>query len=94
MRQRWIVWYAIVLHIVWAVLLLLQSGSENCTAIYGMLQLIPNRLYLSILLFVVGSLAIVGVSTPQRNIYTLLCVLPQKIILFFFYVWSTKCYCK
>ena len=81
LRSSWIVWYAIILHIVWGIVLLLSGVPTRITAIYALNEVVNNHVVLGLIMIIAGVLACVGIYSHKTDIKTLVLVLPQQFLL-------------
>jgi hypothetical protein len=75
----WIVWYAIVLHAAWAVMLLFNGDALGATSTHYFHNC--NRFVVSAVFFSVAILAAWSVTRKTMSMGTLLALLPQQLIL-------------
>lgn len=75
----WIVWYAIVLHAAWGVMLLFNGDALGATATHYFHNC--NRFVVSAVFLTVAVLAAWSVTRKTVNMTTLLALLPQQLIL-------------
>jgi hypothetical protein len=78
-RSSWIIWYAILLHTLWGVLLLINQVPYGATAIhiYGGVP----RYLMAALFFAASGLAVYGVTRPHPTWQSLASLLPQQGLL-------------
>ncbi|HEU5160220.1 MAG TPA: hypothetical protein VFU43_24700 [Streptosporangiaceae bacterium] len=74
-----IIWCAIVLHLLWGCLLLVNDKALGATALHAFAGM-PRQLTAAIL-FVVAGLAAVGVVRPHSRTVSLALLLPQQAVL-------------
>lgn len=80
LRQKWIVWYACFLHLLWAGLLLVQPAAINATPLHMLWRVLDHDTVLvAIVLGAVAVLALQGSILRVRHRWALL--LPQQLIL-------------
>lgn len=76
------VWFAVGLHLIWSILLLVSDAPKSTTAIYTLSQLFPNRYGLSIVLVVVAGCALYGLFKHTSGVTDrVLLLAPQQLIL-------------
>jgi hypothetical protein len=78
-RPSWIIWYAVLLHALWGVLLLTSPAPYGATAIH-VYNSVP-RFALAALLFLASGLATWAITRPQPSWRTLAALLPQQALL-------------
>lgn len=74
------IWYAVFLHLTWAVTLLFTAQAAHSTALNGPATLFPNRFGLALLLIVVAGSAVAGVFL-RLGIPKVLLLVPQQVML-------------
>lgn len=79
-KTLWIVWYAISLHIAWAVCLTCDASAGGVTAIHHLMFM--NRWAVVVLFASVGVGAGVGLLSRNRN-WSLAALLPQQFVLMY-----------
>ena len=75
----WIIWYAIVLHLAWAVMLLINGDALGATSTHYFHDW--NRFAVSGFFFAVAGLAAWATTRKTMSMRTLLALLPQQLIL-------------
>lgn len=75
----WIIWYAVLLHVLWASLLAASQNPYGATALH-VYRLVPRPLMAGVLL-VASALAAWAVTRDQPSWQTLAALLPQQAIL-------------
>jgi hypothetical protein len=78
-RSSWIIWYAILLHTLWGVLLLLDQAPYGATATH-IYAGVP-RFLMAALFFAASGLAVYGVTRPHPTWQSLASLLPQQGLL-------------
>lgn len=76
---RLIIWYAICLHCLWAVLLLWNGAAMGATPVH-VYTAVPRWLFIAVLLTASG-LAVYGVTGRRRSRLALVALLPQQALL-------------
>ena len=74
------IWYAVLLHAIWVVGLLVNDDATHATAVHGPAILFPNRFGLAIILVAVAGCAIGGIFFRLGTSKILLLV-PQQLML-------------
>jgi hypothetical protein len=77
--QVWIIWYAVLLHTVWGILLLLSPTPYGATALHVYHNL-PTNLMAAVF-FLASALAAWAVTRRQPTLRTLTALLPQQALL-------------
>jgi hypothetical protein len=77
--QAWIIWYAVLLHVVWACLLLVSPSPYGATALH-IYHGLPRNLMAAVLLLSSG-LAAWAVTRRQSSLRSLAALLPQQALL-------------
>lgn len=75
----WIIWYAVLLHTFWGVLLLLSPAPYGATALH-IYRMVPRAL-MAALLFLASALAAWAVTRRRASMGTLAALLPQQTLL-------------
>lgn len=75
-----VAWYAIILHLTWAGLLLFSISPTKVTGINILYQLFPNKILLAGILILSSLMAFLAI-TRFRQIKTLIWLLPQQFLL-------------
>lgn len=84
MRNLWIIWYAILLHLIWGAILLLSPEPVNTTPIYTISLLIPSQHLMGLALLASGTCMIIACMhlAPHRpSLKALPFLLPQQFLL-------------
>lgn len=71
--------YVIILHFLWAVVLLLDDSALGATAISSLYRWIPNKNILALTLIYAAILAIIGIYTKHK--WIVLFLIPQQLLL-------------
>ena len=79
MRWRWVIWYALIVHVLWAVALLFDKSARLATAVGGVNDYIPT-VWLTPVFFAVSVLALASLRS-SRHLYGYLLVLPQQALI-------------
>jgi hypothetical protein len=74
------IWYAVLLHATWVVMLLLDSRSTAATAVHGPAELFPNHYGLALLLVTVAGCA-TGAIFMRLSRLKIALLVPQQIML-------------
>lgn len=81
-RSRWIIWYAIALHLIWALALLTDPQAGSATAVSGTVSFWIGSAVLAAFSYIVASaLSVVSLVRDQHDMKNLLLVLPQQALL-------------
>lgn len=76
------VWFAVGLHLVWSVLLLISPAPERATAVYALSMLFPNRFGLVVILVTVATCALYGLFKQSSGVTDrVLLLAPQQLVL-------------
>lgn len=75
------VWYAVSLHVIWAILLCFSASTVGGTAINGPARLFPNRYGLAIIFVVVAFCATLGIFHRRIDMTKILLLVPQQLML-------------
>jgi ABC-type Na+ efflux pump permease subunit len=75
------IWYAVTLHMIWAVLLVLNVGATGATAVHGPAKLFPNHYGLAALLVIVAGCALLGIYMDGPSATKILLLVPQQLML-------------
>lgn len=75
------VWFAVILHLIWATTLIVGNGANRrTTGLYALSQLFPNHVGLAVILIAVAGCALLGIlSRPSLGKVFLL--VPQQLVL-------------
>ena len=76
--MRWIIWYAVVLHVVWGAMLLLDSRASYTTGIHALTDMFGSPVVAGVFLLVVGVLAAYGLFRSRTS---MIGYLPQQFAL-------------
>jgi len=80
MRSIWMIWYAIILHWVWGIMLLSSNSPLNITAIHAMTQMhMSSAPVVGILYLLSALLAVVALAAPR--IVGAILLIPQQLLL-------------
>lgn len=80
MRNSWVLWYAIVLHWLWGVLLLSSDAPQGITAIAASAHMgLASGQHLGILYLAVAFLSFMGLAAPRG--VNLIMFIPQQVVL-------------
>lgn len=74
------VWFAVALHTVWVITLLIGSPPKNVTGVHSLAELFPNRYGLAIILAVVAACATGGIF-HRAGLAKILLLTPQQLVL-------------
>jgi hypothetical protein len=78
-RPSWIIWYAVLLHMLWGILLVASPAPYGATAMHVYAS-VP-RVALAGVLFLASGLAAWAITWPQPSWKTLAALLPQQALL-------------
>ena len=78
--NKWIIWYAVFLHIAWGCALLQSESPLGVTAIHHIGIMLPGRWTSAVGLIMIGTLAGIGLLTNDRML-SLIVLLPQQFVL-------------
>ena len=78
-RPSWIIWYAVLLHLLWGVLLLASPAPYGATAMH-VYDSVP-RFALAAFLFAASGLAAWAITWPRPSWQSLAALLPQQALL-------------
>jgi hypothetical protein len=78
-RPSWIIWYAVLLHVLWGILLLASSSPYGATAMH-VYDMMP-RFALAALLFSASGLAAWAITWARPSWQSLAALLPQQALL-------------
>lgn len=81
MKTQWILWYAIILHLVWGVLMLGWPASINTTPTAGIVETFGSRWLTGAVLISAALLALHELWRANFTIFGLLSLLPQQALL-------------
>ena len=82
LERKWIIWWAIIVHFAWGILLLSDASPLGITAIHEFTLLSLPRHVISILFIVIAAMAAWGVlHKPKFEITRVLFLLPQQMLL-------------
>ena len=76
-----VVWYAVALHLIWAICLFVSPAALHATAVAGPARLFPNRFGLAILLIAVASVAVISLFLKRLTPEKILLLVPQQLML-------------
>ena len=80
-RPFWIIWYAIVLHVSWSLMLLVSDAPSNTTPIHALTQLTDGH-GLAFMLLTVGLLAMWSMLRRKAvSVWSLILLLPQQSVM-------------
>ena len=79
-RTQWMVWYAIVLHTWWAVMLAADPRAINTTTLHGFVGLVPPR-PLAVCMVIIAALAAVPLVRRSIQPFDIGWMLPQQAFL-------------
>ena len=80
MWRKWIIHYAVALHLLWGGLVLVDSSAMNVSALSWMKRLIPWPWVCGVGLLLVGGVAMAGMWKRDQR-HALLLMLPQQFVL-------------
>lgn len=82
MNIKWIIWFAILTHLLWGILILIHGESVTwITAIHYTLKLGFSVNWLGITYLLIGILSIIGLFRKHLDFYGILFILPQQFLL-------------
>ena len=81
MRSQYVIWFAIVQHIVWGVLMLFSAEPTKVTAIFTTFVVMHNRPALAMMFIMVGLLSLWTMRRTTAESYDLWASMPQQFLL-------------
>ena len=81
MRSQYVIWFAIVQHLMWGVMLLFSTEPTKVTAIYTTYALIHNQYLLAGMFIVVGLFSLFTMRRETPESYDLWASMPQQFLL-------------
>ena len=82
LERKWIIWWAVIVHFVWGILLLVDVSPLGITAIHEFALLGLPRYVISALFIVAAAMSTWGlVHKPKSDIIRILYLLPQQMLL-------------
>ena len=82
MGVKWIIWFAVFLHLLWGILLMISGDPVNITAIHTSMSLFKFRLLLGSVYIIAGFSSAISLRSKRRKSLTdLLLLLPQQFLL-------------